>query len=97
MLHLRGRSVNEGVNKVQDRTSREQLSTRPQGGELRNPKILVVTLAMTLLSTAPAFATVLDDTKIEFGPEEDDTLLLDHEFMGETEVKVGSLDLTTGS
>jgi hypothetical protein len=64
---------------------------------LRKPKILVVALAMTLLSAAPAFATVLDDTKIEVGSEEADTLLLDHEFMGETEVKAGNLDLTTGS
>jgi hypothetical protein len=64
---------------------------------LRKLKILVVTLAMILLSAVPAFATVLDDTKIEVGPEEDDTLLLDHEFMGETEVKSGNLDLTTGS
>jgi hypothetical protein len=64
---------------------------------LRNLKILVVTLAMILLSAAPAFATVLGDTKIEVGPEEDEIFLLDHEFMGETEVDAGSLDLTIGS
>jgi hypothetical protein len=64
---------------------------------LRKLKILVATLAMTLLSAAPAFATVLDDTKIEVGPEEDETFLLDLEFMGETEVDAGNLDLTIGS
>jgi hypothetical protein len=63
---------------------------------LRKLKILVVTLAMTLLFAAPAFATVLGETEVEVGPEANE-VRLEHEFLSETEVEVGNFIFTVGS
>ncbi len=63
---------------------------------MRKLKILVVTLAMTLLFAAPAFATVLGETEVEVGPEANE-VRLEHEFLSETEVEVGNFIFTVGS
>ncbi len=63
---------------------------------MRKLKILVVTLAMTLLFAAPAFATVLGETEVELGPEANE-VRLEHEFLSETEVEVGNFIFTVGS
>jgi hypothetical protein len=63
---------------------------------LRKLKILVATLAMTLLFAAPAFASVLGETEVEVGPEATE-VRLEHEFLSETEVEVGNFIFTVGS
>jgi len=63
---------------------------------LRKLKILVATLAMTLLFAAPAFAAVLGDTTVVVGPEPNE-VLLDLEFSSETEIIAGPLDFGTNS
>ena len=63
---------------------------------MRKLKILAVTLAMTLLFAAPAFATVLGETEVELGPEANE-VRLEHEFLSETEVEVGNFIFGTGS
>ena len=59
---------------------------------MRKLKILVVTLAMTLLFAAPAFATVLDPLELEVG-----AVHAHSHFLGLTEVEVGNIDLSLNS
>ena len=59
---------------------------------MRKLKILVVTLAMTLLFAAPAFAAVLDPLELEVGSVHAHT-----HFLGLTEVEAGNLDLSINS
>ena len=63
---------------------------------MRKLKILVVTLAMTLVFAAPAFATVLGDTEVNAGPEATE-IRLDLEFLSEAEVEAGALEFGIGS
>ena len=63
---------------------------------MRKLKILVVTLAMTLVFAAPAFASVLGETEVELGPEANE-VRLEHEFLSETEVEVGNFIFGTNS
>ena len=59
---------------------------------MRKLKILVVTLAMTLVFATPAFASVLGPLELEVGPVHAHT-----HFLGITEVEVGNLDLSIDS
>ena len=59
---------------------------------MRKLKILAVTLAMTLLFAAPAFATVLDPLELEVG-----AVHAHSHFLGLTEVEVGNIDLSLNS
>ena len=63
----------------------------PKGGKLRKLKILVVTMAMTMLFAAPAFATVLDPLELEVGAIHAHT-----HFLSLTEVEAGNVDLSIG-
>jgi hypothetical protein len=67
-------------------------SVQPEGGKLRKLKILVATLAMTLMFAAPAFATVLDPLELEVGAVHAHT-----HFLGLTEVEVGNFSLSINS
>jgi hypothetical protein len=64
----------------------------PKGGKLRKLKILAVTMAMTLLFAAPAFATVLDPLELEVG-----AVHAHSHFLGLTEVEVGNVSLSINS
>ena len=64
----------------------------PKGGKLRKLKILAVTLAMTLLFAAQAFATVLDPLELEVG-----AVHAHSHFLGLTEVEVGNVSLSINS
>ena len=63
---------------------------------MRKLKILAATLAITMLFATPAFATVLGETEVELGPE-DNEVRLELEFLSETEVEVGNFIFTAGS
>ena len=59
---------------------------------MRKLKILAMTLAMTLLFAAPAFATVLDPLELEVG-----AVHAHSHFLGLTEVEVGNVSLSINS
>ena len=84
------------TGRAQNRTSSEHPSTQPRGGKLRKLKILAATLTLTLAFAAPAFASVLGETEVELGPE-DNEVRLEHEFLSETEVEVGNFIFGTNS